>query len=268
MPDHRRPEPWATDPWCVRGSSYTERRGVRRHHEGEAGRGQQRRHSRFQPGTEQLRCAVGGCRPAQATQGRRDPGLGARREAPEDLRGRGPGSSRAASPRGSSGATAPPPSPPRNSSCRRQQQQQQPQEQLQRARERPQQQQVQPRVAPVPQPRGQQQQEQARVAPASQLQEQQQQQQQLQEKRPGLRGRWVPGTSGLVLSCFLPLRRCSAFFLKASPLCYQGSSPQRFLYHCRLIGWWPGGRGLGVDSNGDSGCGTLRYSDLCQPSGV
>jgi len=84
-PDRRRSEPWAPDPWCGRGSSYTERRGVRRHHEGEAGRGQQRRHSRFQPGTEQLRCIVGRCRPAQATQGRRDPGLGARREAPEDL---------------------------------------------------------------------------------------------------------------------------------------------------------------------------------------
>src|SRR6185312_10891255 len=118
-----------------------------------------------------------------------------------------------------------------------------------RARERQQQQQVQPRVAPVPQPRGQQQQEHARVAPASQLQGEQQQQQQLQEKRPGLRGRWVPGTSGLVLSCSLPLCRVLCFLLKASPLCCQGPSPQQFFHHRRFVGWYPGVRSLGVDGN-------------------
>ena len=127
--------------------------------------------------------------------------------------GAGQGSSRAAGPHGSSGATGPPPSPPRNSSRRQQEQQQQeqPQEQRLQARGRQQQQQERPRVAPMPQPQVQQQRAQARVTPVSQLQgqQQQQQQQQPQEKRPGLRGRWVPGTSGLVSSCSLPLRRCS-----------------------------------------------------------
>src|SRR6185503_18659426 len=120
----------------------------------------------------------------------------------------------------------------------------------------------------MPQPQEQQQRVQARVAPASQLQgqQQQQQQQQPQEKRPVLRGRWVPGTSGLVLSGSLPLRQVPRFLLKVSPFCCQGSSPRRFFHHRWLVGWYPGG--LSVDSNGDSGCGTLRYSDLCQPSGA
>jgi len=50
--------------------------------------------------------------------------------------------------------------------------------------------------------------------------------------------------------------------LKAFLLCYQGSSPQWFFYHRRHIGRYPGGGGLGVDSDGDSRCGTLRYGDL------
>src|SRR6185312_6228455 len=184
--------------------------------------------------------------------------------------GAGQGSSRTAGPHGPSGATGPPPSPPRNSSRRQQEQQQQLlQEQRQQARGRQQQQQVRPRVAPMPQPQGQQQREQARVAPASQLQGQQQQQQPL-EKRPGLRGRWVPGTSGLVSFYSPPLCRCSVFFLflMAFLLCNQGFPPQRFLYHRWHIGRCPGGGGPGVDSDGGSRCGTLRYGVLCQPHGA
>ena len=183
--------------------------------------------------------------------------------------GAGQGSSRAAGPHGSSGATGSPPSPPRSSSRRQQEQQQQEQsqEQRQQARGRQQQQQVRPRVVPMPQPQGQQQREQARVAPASQLQGQQQQQEQPQEKRPGLRGRWVPGTSGLVSFFSPPLCRCS-FFLMAFLLCNQDFLPQRFLYHRWHIGRCPGCGGPGVDSDGGSRCGTLRYGVLCQPHGA
>ncbi|XP_039780755.1 integumentary mucin C.1-like [Panicum virgatum] len=54
------------------------------------------------------------------------------------------------------------------------------------------------------------------------------------------------------------------FLLKASPLCCQDSSPQQFFHHRRLVGWWPGDRGLGGDSSGDGGCGILRNNDLCR----
>ena len=45
-------------------------------------------------------------------------------------------------------------------------------------------------------------------------------------------------------------------------LCYQGFPPQWFFYHRWHIGRCPGGGGLGVDSDGDSKCGTLRYGIL------
>ena len=57
----------------------------------QAGHGRQCCHERSQPGPEQLRRVVGRSRPAQVTQGRRDPSHGARCEASEDRWGRGPG---------------------------------------------------------------------------------------------------------------------------------------------------------------------------------
>jgi len=65
-----------------------------------------------------------------------------------------------------------------------------------------------------------------------------------------------------LLSSLAPVFCFFFFVLTAFLLCYQGFPPQRFFYHRWHISRCPGGSDLGIDSDGGSRCGTLRYGVL------